>query len=216
MDSWQQIGVMAPQGRTKCIYRQQLSMVQGNNKMPATVLVVLSMLLLIPKSEAVSQPTVANVLDKDKTLVADWKQDSLAECTSDQAVAITLDSLLMPQSSRTNATFIVSLAFAPDQLASAVVFAAAGFTVAVQSPGEPEKPGAGFMWPAFCQQPGTQQVVLCAGVMSVSNAAGAVSMYDLGSDITAVTAVSLAVDGTRYRLSVNLACPQPRMVRSLS
>jgi hypothetical protein len=52
--------------------------------------------------------------------------------------------------------------------------------------------------------------------MSVSDAAGAASMYDVGRDITAVTTVSLAVDDAKYRLCVNLDCPQPRTVRPLA
>jgi hypothetical protein len=110
--------------------------------MRAAVLVVLSTLSLATICESLVNPIAANLMLPDRLLTTDWQEDSLAKCTDDQAVAITLDSLFMPQSSRTNATYILAVSLAPVQLAGAVVFAAAGLTVAVQSPGEQEGLGS--------------------------------------------------------------------------
>lgn len=74
----------------------------------------------------------------------------------------------------------------------------------------------GFCELRMCPNTHTQRNVSYAGVISVCDTAGAVSTYDVGSDITAVTAVSLAFDGTKYRLCVDLACPRPRTVRPLA
>lgn len=115
--------------------------------MHAAVLVVVSMLSLAELSESLIHTSAANLMLTDRLLTTDWQEDSLAECTDDQAVAITLDSLFVPQGSRPNATYVIKVSLAPVQLAGAVVFAAAGFTVAVQAPGEHEGPGSrdGFL-----------------------------------------------------------------------
>lgn len=47
--------------------------------------------------------------------------------------------------------------------------------------------------------------------MAVTTASGTVE-YDMGVTNSAVEAISIAIDGSKYRLCINLICPAPRMV----
>lgn len=69
-------------------------------------------------------------------LTSDWVDtaDPLASC-NDSVVAATVDALVVPDTSAA-ATVLVSLQLNDVQLPGAVVFSAAGYTLALQEPGE--------------------------------------------------------------------------------
>lgn len=83
---------------------------------------------------ASTQPTHLAI---EATFVADWTDDDpLQTCTDQQHVSLTVDQLIVPQSSNVAATVVIKLSLSPNQLREAVVMSAAGLHLTMQRTGE--------------------------------------------------------------------------------
>jgi hypothetical protein len=125
-------------------------------------------------------------LPLNASLVPDVADDPMQTCTTDQHISLTLDELLVPDSSKAAATVILQLALKEQQLSGAVILSAAGWHLTVTN-----------------------------GILAVTTEAGASILYDMGMAHSAVQTLSMAFDGSTFRLCINLGCPQPRPVSVL-
>jgi hypothetical protein len=154
--------------------------------------------------------------------------DPLAACSED-VIAATIDAIV-PSSNSAAAIVLVSLQLEDMQLPGAVVFSAAGYTISLRSTGRSGmvvcRQGAGCTSkiPRTCAQTSVTWSAVCAlmnshsaatsaaGVMTLSTSSGSID-YLMGITNSAVEAVSLAFDGSKHRLCINLVCLQPQQVR---
>lgn len=128
-------------------------------------------------------------LPLNATLVADVADNNpLQLCTTEEHVSLTLDELLIPERSRAAATIILQLGLKAHQLSGAVILSAAGWHLTGNA----------------------------NSVLALTTGAGVSILYDMGVVHSAVQTMSVAFDGSRCRLCINLACPQPRPVSVLA